>query len=115
MGGPDLCRCLRCHRVVERRGGPLWARALFVGAWVFVLPWAATLAVTGAGVFVFAPIVAALGCSIIAAFRDAAFPEPDCGACGAALDHAPRVADPALRATRANVPGVVPSQRMNAL
>lgn len=87
----DRCRCLRCQRVVVRRGGSFLAKAVFFGSWIFVLPWAATLALTGGGVFVFAPIVVALGCSIIAAFRDAAFPEPICDACGAALDHAPRV------------------------
>ena len=89
MFGHDRCRCPRCERVVERRSGSLLGKVLFAASWVMVLPWAATLAVTGAGVFLVAPFFIALSLSLVAVFRDVVFPEPLCSECGCALDHAP--------------------------
>lgn len=89
MFGADRCRCPRCERLVERRSGSFLGKLLFAASWVLVLPWAATLAVTGAGVFLFAPFFVALSLSLVAVFRGVAFSDPVCSACGAALDHAP--------------------------
>ena len=100
MSGPDRCRCPRCERVVRRRRGTLLGKLLFAASFLMVLPWAATLAVTGAGVFMFAPFFVALSLSLVALFRDVVFPEALCSACGAALDHAPA-------ATEREAPGVL--------
>lgn len=85
------CRCERCRKVVEKRGGTSRAKAVFWGAWLFLVPWVAMLSCSGGAAFVIAPLTIALGCSIIAAFRAAAFPEPLCARCGASLLHAPVV------------------------
>ena len=85
------CRCERCRRVVEKRGGSARAKFVFFAAWLTLVPWVAFLSFSGGAAFVIAPIVMLLGCSILGAFRADAFPDPLCEACGATLEHAPIV------------------------
>lgn len=87
----QLCKCLRCRKVVEKRSGSMASKAVFYGSWLTIIPYAGMCAVAGGGVFVMAPLTIVLGCAIIGAFAPKAFPKPHCPECRASLEDAPEV------------------------
>jgi hypothetical protein len=86
------CRCERCLRVVDRSTAKVHRKLVYAALYATTLPYAWTLFVLGPGIFGVVPIVAALGLSVDAEFRDWDFPEPTCPHCGDSTEWAPVVA-----------------------
>jgi hypothetical protein len=83
------CTCERCGRLAKRNSVSIFRSLVFVSLFATTLPYAWLLFVAGPGVVGVLPIVMAIGFSIIALFRDWAFPQQLCAHCGASLEHAP--------------------------
>lgn len=92
--------------MVRRDRGAWWKKAVFVSLFATTLPYAWLLFVAGPGVVGVIPIVWALGFAISAVFREWAWPDPICSACGALLTWAPRASEAYRRAPLSSRPSV---------
>lgn len=110
-----MCNCERCGRLVKRDSISVFRSIVFVSLFATMAPYAWLLFVAGPGVIGVLPFVMAIGFSVIAGFRDWAFPQPLCEHCGASLEHAPVAENAEVRAPARPAIAFIASSQSNGL